>query len=236
MGKGLSRFKNNACGYFKIEQNKNIFYFDGSSLGGGTSSGEARKQLGKKRAEEKFGNLLSTMKNKKYYFISHSEGGAYASGIAEYLVENGVTVGKHIALSCDEADEFTAHPKVPTYQLSPVYFTMDSAVLKEISNLARFASHSQQIKKYGNYYAIVDWMVGDYHLKNSKKYGIIRFDEKDVNWQTIHTCLVDTDLFKWINDLKDAILFVGTNTSQGEVKYKSKFYKINDTICNRQYT
>lgn len=170
------------------------------------------------------------MKGKKYYFISHSEGGAFASGIAEYLVENGIEVGEHITLSCDEADEFEAHPKVPTYQLTPMYFTKDDKVLKELANYARFASHSQQIKKYGNYYAIVDWMVGDYQLKNSKKYGIIKINEENVDWTTLHTYLIDKRLFEWIDDLKEVILFVGVNTSQGATKNKTNFYKINDTF------
>ncbi|MFC4686314.1 hypothetical protein ACFO4P_05105 [Epilithonimonas pallida] len=227
--KNLDILKDNACSYYRIETNKNFFYFDGSSLGGGTSSGDARKQLGKETAKKKFGKLLDTMKRKKYYFISHSEGGAFASGVAEYLVENGIEVGEHITLSCDEADEFEANAKVPTYQLSPVYFTKDSNVLKEIANVIRFASHSQQIKKYGNYYAVVDWMVGDFHLKNVKKYGIIIIKEGG-DWKTIHTCLINPNLFKWVDDLKEARIFIGTNTSQGAVKNKTEFYKINDTF------
>lgn len=223
-------FKESAYRKYKISSNQNIFYFDGSSLGGLTSSGDARKKLGKETAKKKLASLLGTMKGKKYYFISHSEGGAFASGIAEYLVENGIEVGEHITLSCDEADKFEAHPKVPTYQLTPMYFTKDDKVLKELANYARFASHSQQIKKYGNYYAIVDWMVGDYQLKNSKKYGIIKINEENVDWTTLHTYLIDKRLFEWIDDLKEVILFVGVNTSQGATKNKTNFYKINDTF------
>ena len=68
-------------------------------------------------------------------------------------------------------------------------------------------------------------MVGDYQLKNSKKYGIIKINEENVDWTTLHTYLIDKRLFEWIDDLKEVILFVGVNTSQGATKNKTNFTK-----------
>lgn len=95
------------------DHNKNEQYVDGSSLFGGDQSGADRYELGRKYAAAHYKEWLSKMSpDEKFNLVSHSEGGAFAAGIAAYLSENawgdtkGNTVGTVLYLSPDEADEF----------------------------------------------------------------------------------------------------------------------------------
>lgn len=218
-------------------KNGTPYFFDGSSFYGANSSGSERKLKGKQVAKEKFEKILKGMQTKTYYFISHSEGGAFAAGVAEYLTENGVTVGEHIMLSCDEADEFTVSRNVPTYQLTPCYLTKDYSIIKKVMNLPRFVFNSQKIKKIRDYYIIVDWVVGDHQLKGAMKYGIIINKNSNVDWMNLHADLINRDIFKQLEDLKKVRLGQVMGEYKGEfyngyAQYDvdTRFYKVDDKI------
>lgn len=91
------------------------------------------------------------MGRNEVYFVSHSEGGAYAAGMADYLYEKGITIGEHIMLSPDEGDEFSVNSAIHSYQLTYMFFS-DSISDKKWIQGAR----SIEFRKWGSYYAIVD--------------------------------------------------------------------------------
>ncbi|SDF77522.1 DUF6443 domain-containing protein [Chitinophaga filiformis] len=98
---------------FNETSNKNEQFADGSSLFGADQSGADRYELGRKYAAAHYKEWISKMSpDEKFNLVSHSEGGAFAAGIAAYLSENawgeykGHTVGTVLYLSPDEADEF----------------------------------------------------------------------------------------------------------------------------------
>jgi hypothetical protein len=224
--------------YYGIKVKNNLpFYFDGSSFAGFTSGGKQRKKDGYSRAEKLFSHLADKPDKQPVCIVSHSEGGAYACGIAEYLHSIGYPIKENLLLHCDEADEFEVSPRIPTCQLNAVYFTKDAGILKKIADYAGFWYHSQPIRKIGDYYAVVDWMVGDYRLKGAQKYGIMIVDEKDTGWDKIHTHLVDNKMFDWLDDLKSIILYDVTGIYNGKAysgkdhtieNYKTKFYRVDD--------
>jgi hypothetical protein len=238
LGRSKERFIKDAETHFSIKyKNGTPYFFDGSSFCGVSSSGSERKLKGKEAAKEKFEKKLKGMRTKTYYFISHSEGGAFAAGVAEYLAENGVTVGEHIMLSCDEADEFTVNNNVPTYQLTPCYLTKDYSIVKKVMNLPRFIFHSQQIKKIRDYYIIVDWVVGDYQLKGAIKYGVVISKTPNVDWMSLHADLIDIKIFKQLDDLKKVRIGQVMGEYRGEfysgyAQYDvdTRFYRIQDDI------
>lgn len=238
LGSSKQAFVKDSEKYFNIKyKNGTPYFFDGSSFCGASSSGSARKLKGKQAAKEKFEKELKGMQTKIYYFISHSEGGAFAAGVAEYLTENGVTVGEHIMLSCDEADEFTVNNEVPTYQLIPCYLTKDYSIVKKILNLPRFIFHSQQIKKIRDYYIIVDWVVGDYQLKGAIKSGVIISNNPKVDWMSLHADLIDLNVFKQLEDLKKVRVGQIIGEFKGEfysgyAQYdvNTRFYRVQDKI------
>lgn len=238
LGRSKQTFIKDSETHFNINyKNGTPYFFDGSSFIGGSSSGSARKQKGKEAAKEKFEKELKAMQTRTYYFISHSEGGAFAAGVAEYLTENGVTVGEHIMLSCDEADEFTVNSQVPTYQLIPCYLTKDYTIVKKILNLPRFIFHSQQIKKIRDYYIIVDWVVGDYRLKGAIKSGVVISNNPNVDWMNLHADLIDSNIFKQLEDLKKVRVGQVIGEYKGEfysgyAQYdvNTRFYRVEDNI------
>ena len=92
-----------------------------------------------------------------------------------------------------------------------------------------------KFKKWGDYYAIVDWVVNEYKIKGVTKMGIVRLDI--LNWGTVHGSTNSTDSFKQIEDLKEVKTSdtIGENEgkfysgkTQSETTNKTKFYRVND--------
>jgi RHS repeat-associated protein len=82
-------------------------FIDGSSLWGGDQSGGDRYEIGRQYAIEHYYDLIKGMKEgETFKFVSHSEGGAFAAGMASYLMQRGQTVQSMLYMSPDEADEF----------------------------------------------------------------------------------------------------------------------------------
>ncbi len=94
-------------------------YIDGSSKWGGDMSGSDRFDAGYKWASKNIKSLTNDLKEgEAFNIVTHSEGAAYGSGIAKYLIDNHYKVNMILHLSADEGDEFTT-PKEPfTIQLS----------------------------------------------------------------------------------------------------------------------
>jgi RHS repeat-associated protein len=100
-------------------------FVDGSSLYGGDQSGADRYALGRKYAEEHYEELVGGMKeNETFKVVGHSEGAAFAAGIASYLSEKfGERESKNhpvealLYLSPDEADEFVSPDNITSYQI-----------------------------------------------------------------------------------------------------------------------
>lgn len=106
-------FINNAVSYFN---DRDIMFVDGR--GAFNSSGESRFNAGYKYAQEHYSNILSHLEQgEKVNVVSHSMGSAYAEGIIQYLLEQGVSMGQIIHFSpADPADFSASHPN--TLQLN----------------------------------------------------------------------------------------------------------------------
>lgn len=97
---------------------KSSNYIDGSSFIGGDMSGEDRYNAGYTYAKEHINELTANMaKGETFKIITHSEGSAFGSGVAHYLLDKGHKVSDVLHLSSDEGDEFTTPSEPETYQL-----------------------------------------------------------------------------------------------------------------------
>ncbi|MBS3923523.1 MAG: hypothetical protein KGZ37_10320 [Nitrosarchaeum sp.] len=106
-----STFLGESRKFFNIKNTESELFIDGSSLYAGDQSGSDRKSLGYNYAQEHFEELtLGLKEGESFSFISHSEGGAFAAGIATYLYLHGYNIDKILYLSPDEADEFVGAP------------------------------------------------------------------------------------------------------------------------------
>ena len=103
---------------------------DGTSSFGGDQSGAERYNLGKKYAEEHYEEIIAGLADgETIKFVGHSEGAAFAAGMAEYInLRFGANDGKNhpaeaaLYLSPDEADEFSTPTTLKTYE---AYFEDD---------------------------------------------------------------------------------------------------------------
>jgi len=102
-------FLGNSRNFMGVQSSESDVFVDGSSLFGGDMSGGDRYAAGRRYAEENYKDLVKGLKRgETFKFVSHREGGAYAAGMASYLMEMGQTVESMLYLSPDEADEFSS--------------------------------------------------------------------------------------------------------------------------------
>src|SRR5690554_4449493 len=140
--------------YFSVA-NAEEKYVDGSSKIGIDQSGQDRVDIGEDWAENNYNYLTSNSSSViDFYLIGHSEGGAFAVGIANYLHSRGHNIKEILLLSCDEADEFSVNNIFPTYQVVLAYWARTGNLVQRWS-----------IK--------IDWMVGNHRLKGATKYVVI---------------------------------------------------------------
>jgi hypothetical protein len=212
----------------ELEKQKFILYYDGSSYAGGDQSGSDRFNNGKKFAEENYKEITQGLGNESVYIVSHSEGGAYAAGMAEFLYKKGHKIGEHVLLSPDEGDEFEINPAIPSYQLQYMFF---SSIYNPIMADVKYF----KFRKWGNYYAVVDWVTNEHSIKGVKKSGISL--EQNAGWSGVHGWTNGTDVFKRITDLKEVRSFdvIGeiegkpySGKDQTKTNKDTKFYKINN--------
>ena len=194
-GNILKEFIENAQKYFKDNNYQDKpFYVDGSSLLGGDQSGNDRKIKGYKFAMQHIAAITKGVGNEKFYFISHSEGAAYAAGMAKALIEKGYKVGESVMLSADEGDEFTVEGNYPCYQITAGYIKEEEYLLSYVSPI-----HPSTIKKPKRKFHI-DPIVGDHRIQGVNRYGVyISFNTK---FETVHGSTIDVQIFNILKRLK----------------------------------
>jgi len=113
-------FLGNSRNFMGVQSYESDVFVDGSSLFGGDMSGGDRYAAGRRYAEENYKNLVRGLKKgETFKFVSHSEGGAYAAGMASYLMGMGQTVESMLYFSPDEADEF--YSPIGTFSMQAHY-------------------------------------------------------------------------------------------------------------------
>ena len=197
----------------ELEKRNYILYYDGSSNAAVDQSGSDRFNNGWKFAEDNYNEIIKGLGKEAFYIVSHSEGGAYASGMADYLFLNGHTIGEHVLLSADEGDEFEINPAIPSYQVLYMYFS-------SIYNPILGGIKASKFKVWGDYYAIVDWVVNEHKIKGITKMGIVH--NQKASWDGVHGWTNGNDVFRKVSDLKVVSSFL----VQGE--HKGKFYSGQD--------
>jgi hypothetical protein len=212
----------------ELEQKKYILYYDGSSNYAGDMSGQQRFAAGKQFAQKNFHEITKGLGGQDIFFVSHSEGGAYAAGMADYLHSKGIKIGEHVLLSPDEGDEFSINPAIPSYQLLYMFFST-------IYNPLGSAIKPIKFKRWGTYYAVVDWVVNEHHVKGVKKMGIAHY--QDAGWGGVHGFTNGYNVFDKVSDLKEVKTFdaIGeydkkpySGKDQNQTTKGTKFYRIND--------
>lgn len=191
----LDDFINAAKEHFKDKKYQDEpYYADGSSLFGGDQSGNDRKIKGYNFAMQHIAEITKGVGNEKIYFISHSEGAAYAAGMAKALIEKGYKVGESVMLSADEGDEFTVEGNYPCYQITAGYIEEEEYLLSYISPI-----HPSTIKKPKRKFHI-DSIVGDHRIQGVNRYGVyISFNTK---FETVHGSTIDVQIFDILKRLK----------------------------------
>lgn len=159
-------------------------YIDGSTQWGGDENGSERKKRGYQYTLENFKEITQNIGDKNVYIISHSEGCAFAAGVAKCLIEKGVKVGESIMLAADEGDEFNVEGNYPCYQLVAGWLSnyQEPNTLKQKTVFA------------------VDPIVGDHMVKGVDKYGV--FIQNGGSWKTVHGGIVSRGAFDLITQLK----------------------------------
>jgi hypothetical protein len=212
----------------ELEKQNFILYCDGSSYAGGDQSGGDRFKNGNKFAQDNFDEITKGLGGQDVFFVSHSEGGAYAAGMADYLFSKGIKIGEHVLLSPDEGDEFSINPEIKSYQLQYMFFSDSISSKKWVQGL-----RGLKFKKWDSYYAVVDWVTNEHTIKGVTKSGISH--EQNAGWTGVHGWTNGKSVFDRISDLKEVRSFdvIGevegklysgkdqTKTSKG-----SRFYKI----------
>jgi RHS repeat-associated protein len=113
-------FLGDSKGFMGVKDYESEVFVDGSSLFGGDMSGGDRYSAGRRYAEENYEDLIRGLrKGETFKFVSHSEGAAYAAGMASYLMDKGQAVESMLYLSPDEADEF--YSPIGTFSMQAHY-------------------------------------------------------------------------------------------------------------------
>lgn len=211
----IKTFKMNADNYFNLLSTSEELFIDGSTLFGGDESGNERKERGYNYAKENFEKITENLGNNKIYLISHSEGGAFAVGVAKYLVEQGIKIGESIMLSTDEGDEFSIDYDYPAYQIVAGY------IKKEIIG--------------GKNIFIIDPVVKDNMVKGVTRYGVYI---SNAGFSTVHADTISFKIFDLLERLK-AISMTPAWNSKGKIVYQTNpkdevWAKIDETILNNK--
>ena len=192
----IKNYKSNADNYFGIKSGE-PFFIDGSSLWGGSESGGERKERGYKYAKENFDQIVKGVGNHEIFLISHSEGGACATGVAKYLLEKGIKVGESVLLSTDEGDEFTIEGEYNSYQIVAGYLSKDLLSRKTIFH--------------------IDPVVMDNRISGVTRYGVY---VSNGGLTTVHGDTVDSRIFNLLKTLKSIQVGQAWN-SKGKIVYQT---------------
>ena len=189
----------------ELEKRNFVLYYDGSSSWGGDQSGGDRFSNGKKFAEKNYEEITKGLGGEAVYLVSHSEGGAFAAGVADYLYSKDIKIGEHILLSPDEGDEFSVNPEIPSYQLTYMFFSSVLNPTATIVNTEKMQMFNKRFRRWGKYYAIVDWVTNEFRVKGTKKMGIAHV--QNAGWSGVHGWTNGSRVFDKISDLKQVRTF-----------------------------
>lgn len=210
-------FVSSAKAYFN-SANSEAKFADGSSQFGGDQSGQDRVFRGENWAKRNYSYLTSNSASTlDFYLVGHSEGGAFAVGIANYLHSRGHTIKEILLLSCDEADEFQVNTDLPTFQLVLAYWK------RIVYEHGVHVTVRWEIK--------VDWVVGNHWLRGARKYGIIL---GDYGIDSVHGSTNSSRSFDRARDLKSVVVKPFLNQqgqtfyTQSNTPHNSKFYAVNN--------
>ena len=170
------------------------FYADGSSLLGGDQSGNDRKIKGYQYAMQNIAEITKGVGNEKIYFISHSEGAAYAAGMAKALIEKGYKVGESVMLSADESDEFIVEGNYPCYQITAGYVKEED--VQPFYVTPAFPPSTIKIKRKFH----IDSVVGDHRIHGVNRYGV--YISFGTGFDSVHGSTIDTGIFEILKNLK----------------------------------
>lgn len=211
-------FFNAAASYFNLPGTEGSGQWQSRFADASTNvfkSGAARKTEGSDFANTKYAYLIgnSSLPSLDFYIVSHSQGGAYAAGIAEYLKGKGHNIKEILFLSTYEGGGFTIDPTIPSYQA--IYSCWEENYLT------------------GKHYIAVDWVVGDYRIAGVTRYGIII---TDVGLTYLHGSTNSSGIFNQMADLKNVVLTQNLNGA-GEIYYSQSgtshgtlFYEVDGTL------
>ena len=219
-------FIENAKTYFgdKNYQDK-PFYVDGTSLFGGDQSGNDRKIKGYKFAMQHIAEITKGVGNENIYFISHSEGAAYAAGMAKALIEKGYKVGESVMLSADESDEFIVEGNYPCYQITAGYVKEED--VQPFYVTPAFPPSTIKIKRKFH----IDSVVGDHRIHGVNRYGV--YISFGTGFDSVHGSTIDTGIFEILKNLKQ--LKVVSRRIQGKTVHMIAgknviWHKIDNTV------
>lgn len=222
LGRSLNNFLSTAKQYFgDSNYQSEPIYIDGSTKWGGDENGNQRKNRGYQYAQEHFKEIAKGIGTRKIYIISHSEGGAFAAGIAKYLIEKGIEVGESIMLAADEGDEFTVEGNYHCYQIVGGWLSSYMDI---------------QTRKKKNVFAI-DPVVRDNMIKGVDKYGVCIINNAGLF--TVHGGIINQNIFNIINQLK-TVKVLQAFSSKGKIIYYAEpdnseiWHKINNTYVHNK--
>ncbi|MFC2515892.1 MAG: hypothetical protein ACFNVO_02835 [Prevotella sp.] len=210
-GAEFDRFIEIAKAYFGDEDyQEKPYYANGSSWFGVDKSGQDRKDAGYKYANKNLGEIVKGVGHEKLYFISHSEGCAFAAGMAKALIEKGYKVGESVMLSADEGDEFSVEGNYPCYQITAGYIEKVDVTKR------RFR---------------IDWIVGDHHIRGVTRYGV--YVDPYADSGCVHAATIEKAVFEKLKELKKITLI--QKRTKWKVEYmvgvrNTTWHKIDDKI------
>ena len=199
---GVEEFINAAKAYFNDKNyQENPFYADGSSLCGGDMDGQERKNAGYAFTNEHIAEITKGVGNEKFYFVSHSEGCAYAAGMAKALIEKGYKVGESVMLSADEGDEFSVEGNYPCYQITAGRISIELCKRKRfrvgyVPPSRKDAGRRSSLKRVFR----IDPVVNDHRIRGITRYGV--YLDKTATLSTTHASTIAIVVFAYIKHLK----------------------------------
>lgn len=238
LGSNLNYFITQSWRYFEEEQyHMDPHYADGSSLFGIDQSGGDRKKKGYQYAIQHLSEITKGVGTEKFYIISHSEGCAFAAGIASALMAKGYQIGESIMLSADEGDEFSVEGNYPSYQIAgariaqertlpansmnqPDFFSFGPIKLpnklKTRNRLGKSAFLVQRNRLY------LDPVVSAHQMTGVTRYGVYIYPNS--TFSTVHGSTISVGIFSILNELKSAQLLKETQGSRVRYKIKGRKY------------
>jgi hypothetical protein len=100
-----------SCEFMEATANETKLFIDGSSLFGFDQLAGERYQKGLRYGLDHFNALKDKSgENESFKIVSHSEGGAFAAGMADFLLSHNCIIEKMLYLSPREGDDFISQP------------------------------------------------------------------------------------------------------------------------------